>query len=297
MTTGTGADGLDLRDSALVDVGAGRLDVAVCGPEEGPTAVLLHGFPGSRATFALVAPLLVARGLRVVAPDQRGYSPQLRPGEVSDYHVEHLVADVIGLLDALGLDEVDLVGHDWGAVVGWAVAAWHPDRLRSLTAISVPHPAALARARAQDPEQQEGSRYIDLLTIPGKAERVLLEDDARRLRGFYTALSPTEVPAGLAERHVQRLTEPGALTGALGWYRAVDDVLDELPPVTVDTTLVWGVRDAAIRRAAVADCRAYVTGSYRLLELPWAGHWVPESDAHLVAAEVLRHVEGTTGSW
>ena len=288
----------DLREGRAVPVADGVvLDVATCGPDDGTPVMLLHGFPASRASFAPVARLLAGRGLRVVAPDQRGYSPGARPTGEGAHHVDRLVEDVLALLDAHGHESVHLVGHDWGAVVAWAVAARHPERLRSLTALSVPHPAALAWARAHDPDQQEGSAYIDLLVMPGKAERVLLEDGARRLRAMF----PAEMDPALVTRHVDRLTEPGALTGALGWYRDHDHVLDELPAVGVDTTLVWGAEDPALRRAAVERCERHVTGGYRFVELPGAGHWLPELNADVVAAEVLRHVDsepdrGTVGS-
>lgn len=283
-----GSAAADLLASRAVEVADGVvLDVASCGPSDGTPAVLLHGFPAGRASFTRVAPLLVDRGMRVVAPDQRGYAAGARPTGPGAHHVDHLVADVLGLLDAFELDTVHLVGHDWGAVVAWAVAARHPDRLRSLTALSVPHPAALAWARAHDPDQRRGSSYIDLLVLPGKAERVLLEDGARRLRGMF----PTEMDPHLVERHVGLLTEPGALTGALAWYRDHDHVLDELAPVGVATTLVWGTEDPALRRAGVERCERHVTGPFRLVELDGAGHWLPELNPDAVAAEVLRHVD------
>lgn len=283
MTT---PDNVDLVQSTPIRVGEHVLDVAVCGPADGTPVLMLHGFPASRASFAEVAPLLAEQGLRLVVPDQRGYSPDACPTDPQAYRIERLVEDVTGLLDALGLDSVHLVGHDWGAMVAWATAAWHPARVRSLTVLSVPHPRALAWARAHDVDQQHGSDYINLLVIPGKAERVLLADDARPLRrGFFDAVDPA-----LVDRHVSLLQRPGALTGALNWYRSHDHVLDELPPVDVDTTLVWGAEDPALRRAAAERCGSHVTGDYRFVELPDAGHWIPEAHPHVVADEVLHHV-------
>lgn len=256
------------------------------GAEGDPAVLLLHGFPASRATWQTVTPALTAAGVQVVAPDQRGYSPGARPAAVADYAVEHLVSDVIGMLDALGWPRVHLVGHDWGAAVAWFVAARHPERLHSLTAVSVPHPAAFGWALRNDADQQAGSAYIKLLRSEGKAERVLLEEDARRLRGMF----PAEVPAGVVEQHVQTLLGDGALSGALAWYRAMTASFADLPAVQVPTTFLWGARDEALRRAGAERCGDHVDAPYRFVELPDADHWVPECHGDVVAAEVLRHV-------
>lgn len=261
------------------------------GPENGTPVVLLHGFPASRATWQPVTPALTAAGLQVLAPDQRGYSPGARPTAIADYEVDHLVSDVIGMIDAMGWTQVHLVGHDWGAAVSWFVAARHPERLHSLTTVSVPHPAAFGWALRNDPEQQAGSAYIQLLRQEGKAEHVLLADGARRLRGMF---SP-EVPSALVERNLHTLVEAGGLTGALSWYRAMGPWFADLPSVQVPTTFIWGARDEALRRAGAERCGDHVDALYRFVELPEADHWVPECHGDAVAAEVLRHLRETTG--
>lgn len=282
----TSHDDITLQEAVPVTVGDLVLDVAACGPEDGVPALLLHGFPVTRRSYAAVAPGLVEAGMRLVVPDQRGYSAGARPADVSDYQVEHLVADALGLLDALGLERVHLVGHDWGAIVAWFAAALHPDRFHSLTAISVPHPMAYAWARTHDEDQREAASYIDLLVIPGKAEELLADDDGRRLRAMFTP----EVDPSLVDEYVRRLQEPGALTGALNWYRNIDRVVGGLPDVTVPTTYVWGSQDPALRRAGAERCGEFVSGDYRFVELPDVGHWIPELRPELVAEEVLRHV-------
>lgn len=283
--TDTGQDDL-LTDALEVPVGEHTFEVAVRGPEDGIPVLLLHGFPTTRDSYARVVPGLVEAGLRVFVPDQRGYTPGARPEGVDAYHVDRLVEDVVGLLDALGLDRVHLVGHDWGAVVAWTTAARHPDRLLSLTTLSVPHPAALSWAREHDEDQRQASSYMDLLRIPEKAEQVLLEDGARRLRGMFSA----PVQSALVDRYVARLQEPGALTGALNWYRAMDRVLRDLGPVEVDTTYVWGVHDPALRRAEAERAGEHVRTAYRFVELPDVDHWIPELAPEVVVTEVLRRV-------
>ena len=126
----------------LIQVGGLGFEVAVGGPAGGPAVLLLHGFPENSRMWDGVVPFLHGAGLRTVAPDQRGYSPGARPAEVTGYAIGEIVGDALGLLDALDLPAVHVLGHDWGAVVGWHLAAKHPDRVRTFTAVSVPHPAS-----------------------------------------------------------------------------------------------------------------------------------------------------------
>jgi pimeloyl-ACP methyl ester carboxylesterase len=200
--------------------------------------------------------------------------------------VTELVADAVGILDALGVGAAHVVGHDWGAVVGWQLAARHPARVRSLTAVSVPHPAAHAAAMREDPEQVEKSRYIAVFRQPGIEER-LLEDGARRLRRIFG-------PLPRAEEFVRPLTAPGALTAALNWYRAMSRQ-DLVGPVAVPTTYVWGTEDAAVSRRAAESCADHVTGDFTFVELPGADHWVPERQPAAVAAAALTRMAAAPG--
>lgn len=256
------------------------------GPGARPV-LLLHGFPQTHRSFDALAERLIDRsggGLWLLAPDQRGYSPGARPADVKAYAIGNLVSDALSVLDAYGIEAADVVGHDWGAIVGWNLAARHPDRVRTLTAVSVPHPKALAQALA-DPAggQAERSSYMKLFRLPGKAEEVLLEDNAARLRAIYDPLSDEA-----AEPHVKALSSPDALTGALNWYRAMrtqDSV--SLPPVTVPTTYVWSTADVAIGRVAAERCAAQVTGPYRFVELDGISHWIPDQAPDALADVVM----------
>src|ERR1700686_2023949 len=116
------------------------------GPEDGRPVLFLHGFPQTWFSWHHQLDAVGAAGYRGLAFDQRGYSPKARPAAVEDYRVGALVGDVLAVADHWGLERFDLVGHDWGAMVAWVVAARHPDRVRTLTAVSVPHPRAFAAA-------------------------------------------------------------------------------------------------------------------------------------------------------
>ena len=276
-----------------VDVGDLTFDVRVDGPEDGRPVLLLHGFPETSLSWSAVTPLLTAAGLRTYAPDQLGYSPGARPDEVAAYSTPSLAQVTVDLMTALGVDRADVVGHDWGANVAWALAGWHPDRVRSLTAVSVPHPAAYTVAYRTDPEQKERSGYIRLFWQAGKAEDVLLADDSRRLRRMLSGgEGDSGVPAEAIDQYVTVLSAPGALTAALNWYRAMSSK-DRVDPVGVPTTYVWSDGDVAIGRTAAEACANYVTGDYAFIELPGITHWIPEQAPDQLAAAILDRIAST----
>jgi pimeloyl-ACP methyl ester carboxylesterase len=248
----------------------------------------LRGLPQTSSSCAAVTPLLTQAGLRTYAPDQLGYSPGARPGEVGAYSAQNLAQVTCDLMTELGLPRADVVGHDWGANVAWTLAAWHPDRVRSLTAVSVPHPAAYTAAFRADPEQKERSAYIRLFWQEGKAEEVLLADDARRMRRMFG----DAVPAEAVDEYVAVLSAPGALTAALNWYRAMSSAAP-VDDVTVPTTYVWSDDDVAIGRRAAEGCAEHVTGDYRFVELTEISHWVPEQAPEELAVAILDRIAST----
>lgn len=271
-----------------VETGNGlAFNVAEQGEAGGRAVLLLHGFPQTHRCYDALAQRLVPHGLRLLAPDQRGYSPGARPIEVEAYAIGELAGDAARILDACGIEQADVVGHDWGAVVGWALAATRPERVRTLTAVSVPHPRAMGAALADENSgQRERSAYIQLFRQPGKAEDVLLEDDAARLRAVFEPL-----PQSAAEPHVRALSDPATLTAALNWYRAMRaEVSAALPRVSVPTTYVWSSGDIAIGRAAAELCAGQVTGPYRFVELDGISHWIPDQAPDALAAAVLERL-------
>ncbi|AHK32731.1 haloalkane dehalogenase [Rhodococcus opacus PD630] len=274
---------LSTSEHAHITLGDLTFDVTTSGPADGVPVVLLHGFPESAASWEPVSALLNESGLRTYAPNQRGYSPGARPDGVDSYRIDHLVGDVIGLLDALDLDTAHLVGHDWGAAVAWVVAARHADRITSLTTVSVPHPGAFGWALREDADQKERSSYIRLLRMEGKAERVLLDENAHSLRAMFGDV----VPPALVDRHVALLSEPGAMTAALNWYRAMTSDFEATPAVTVPTTYVWSTGDIALGRAGAERCGEFVDAPYEFVVLDGATHWIPEQRPDALAEAIL----------
>ncbi|WNM37195.1 alpha/beta hydrolase [Micromonospora halotolerans] len=262
-------------------------EVRTGGPEGGDPVLLLHGFPQHAGEWDEVTPALHAAGLRTYALDQRGYSPGARPADVGAYRIPELVADAAAVLDALGVTAAHLVGHDWGAIVAWGLAAAHPERVRTLTAVSVPHPAAMGHALATDPRQKARSSYIALFRMPGKAEKVLLAFRAAALRRMLGGVGDADRVA----RYADPMREPGALTAALNWYRAMTGAdMKAVGPVGVPTTFVWSEGDVAIGRTAAEACAAHVTGDYRFVVLPGVTHWIPDEAPGPLAAAVLARV-------
>lgn len=262
-------------------------DVRDSGPPDGDPVVLLHGFPQDSSAFDRLVPALHAGRLRTLAPDQRGYSPAARPRRRGDYRLRELVDDVLALLDAAGLDGAHVVGHDWGGGVAWALAAWHPERVRTLTALSTPHPAAMASTLIRGGQLLRSS-YMGLFQIPVLPERALLAADGAALR---RALRSGGLPAGDVDRYVRRMWEPRALTSALHWYRALPlGARDRVGRVRVPTLHVWSTGDAFLGRAATEATARFVDGPYHLEVLEDVPHWLPELAADRVADLVRAHV-------
>jgi pimeloyl-ACP methyl ester carboxylesterase len=277
-------------EAMLVRARGVDFEVRVGGPEDGPAVLLLHGFPQHGGMWDTVTPALHARGLRTYAPDQRGYSPGTLSSDVDSYRMPELVADMVALLDALGVASADVVGHDWGSVVGWHLAGAYSDRVHTYTAFSVPHPNAVGRARHTDGgSQKERSSYMLLFAQEGKAERVLLEDDARRLWRLFEPLSRDE-----ARPYVEALLRPGALTGALNWYRRLER--PDLGPAQVPVTYVWGEDDFAMGPVAAAACADFVAPGqdYRFVPVPGISHWVVDQVPDLAATEIIARINPET---
>ncbi len=274
-------------------------DAVDTGPADGRPVLLLHGFPQTSYSWHHQLDALSAAGYRGLAFDQRGYSPRARLPTVEDYGIDNLVGDVIAVAGRWGLDRFDLVGHDWGAMVAWVVAARHPDRVRTLTAVSVPHPRAFAAAYGTggtttgDDDQRQRSSYIAVFRAEGGvAERALLGEDGTGagLRAMFDA-SGLSSDTDEVDRFVAAMVEPGALTAALNWYRATEpNSLTDVAPITVPTLYVWSDQDIALGRTAALATGDWVTGPYRFEILEGVSHWIPETAPAALNGLLLQHL-------
>jgi pimeloyl-ACP methyl ester carboxylesterase len=229
-----------------------------------------------------------ARGFRCLAPDQRGYSAGARPAGRRAYRIGELVEDVRALVAASGSDRVHLVGHDWGAAVAWAFAAQYPERLVSLSAVSVPHPAAFVRAMLTS-RQGLASWYMYYFQLPAVPERMLLGSDGAQWRRLARSLRQSGQSREAAERDARAMADSGALPGALNWYRAMPliDPRSTDTRITTPTLFVWSDGDTAIVRRSAQRCRDWVSGPYRFEVLTGVSHWIPDAAPDALADLLL----------
>lgn len=276
--------------SRLVRIGVGELEfrarVAGFGGT-GPGLILLHGFPESSIMWQPLIERAAAAGFRVVAFDQRGYSPGARPEAVSAYHASELVGDLFAVASGVGFDRFHLVGHDWGSIVGWLAAAEEPERVLSWASLSIPHPAAIP-----DPDRvTRRPAYISLFRIPGLAETLLGVAGRWPMRSLLDRkLSPEH-----RAEYDALFSEPGALTAALNWYRALPEsgLPEEVKRVVEQPVLyIYGRNDiqAFVAPSVQARLPAFVKGRLESIELD-AGHWLIQDEEDAVVDAVMRHLE------
>ncbi len=259
-------------------------DVTDTGGGDNGTLLALHGFPEDRHCWDKLSTTFADHGYRTVAPDQRGYSPGARPEGRRSYRVGLLAGDVLALADRIEVDRFDVVGHDWGAAVAWYLAAAHPDRVRTLTALSVPHPAAFQKAMGTS-TQLLHSWYMAFFQMPRVPELVLGRHGGA---DFADSMVRSGLDRPTADRYGARAGTRGAMTGPINWYRALPlSGRDRMPAVTVPTLYCWGSRDGFITRQAAELCAEQVKGPYQFAELEGQPHWLPTKSADLVAPLVL----------
>jgi len=266
----------------MVQANGLRFRAMVDGPADGDMFILLHGFPEGAESWTKQVDALAKAGCLAVAPDLRGYGLSDAPEGVDNYAIDHLVADVAAIIKSFGRRQAHVAGHDWGSLVAWFFAGRHPEMAKTLTALSVAHPAALAEASRVDEEQREKSRYVALFLIEGKAEHVLADEDYKRLRAMFAlGPNPDAVPRAIVEHFTRSLSRPGRLTAGLNYYRAnlgrgggAWAALTQELKITTPTTLLWGDEDPALGRRAVEATAQHVEGPFRLEVLQGAGHWL-----------------------
>lgn len=252
----------------MINVGEYNLHLTEVGA--GEPLLLLHGFPDSANLWRHQIPALVGAGFRVIAPDQRGFGASDKPQDVAAYRLPECIGDILALLDELGVERVKLVSHDWGAAVGWGLAALHPERVVRHVALSVGHLSSLWAAGIA---QRRLAWYMLLFMRVGEAEEILTRDDWQWFREIFQHHSEMET-------WIRDLSRPGALTAGLNWYRANVD-LDTwtregwvLPRVRVPTLGVWSSGDAYLTEVQMVGSQAWVDADWQYLRVEGASHWL-----------------------
>lgn len=246
----------------------GDLSLYVEDQGSGTPVILIHGWPDSSRLWRHQIPFLVANGFRAIAPDMRGFGRSDRPEPVAAYALQNAVADVVGILDELEITAAHVVGHDWGAGVAWLLATLHPDRVKQLVVLSVPHLLVPRTMR-----QNEMAWYQLFFQFEGIAEATIRHNDWAWLRAFSRG-------DGDMKQYIEDLSRPGALTASLNWYRAnlaprMPGPAPQLPPVTVPTLGIWSTNDHYLDGARMEKSSAYVNAPWRYEKIEGASHWIP----------------------
>lgn len=272
-----------------------QLHVVTAGPADGRPLVLLHGFPEFWYGWHRQIGPFARAGYRVIVPDLRGYNLSDKPSGSRHYTADVVQGDILGLLDHFGIARVDLVGHDWGGLLAWWLASYHPDRLRRLAVLNTPHPQAFRQYFMRHPTQQLRTSYLMLFQVPLAPELLLKTGDYFWLRqGMLRTSRPGTFSDEDMARYRTAWSQPGALEGMLGWYRALrraPAAATPTDPVTVPTLLIWGERDFALSRDLAPLSIERCTDG-RLERLADAGHWLQHEVPNGVNTLLLDYLGG-----
>jgi len=284
---GTTADSTRIRTDGI------ELHAAAAGPEDGPLAVLLHGFPECWYGWHRAIEPFVDAGYRVVVPDQRGYNASEKPDGIAAYRIRELAADVAELIDHCDRETAAIVGHDWGGTVGWWLAASRPSRVSRLVAVNAPHPSVMERTLRESWTQRLRSWYVLAFQVPLLPEAVSRLGDWRLVvRMMRESSRPGTFSGADFERYRTAWSSPGAFRAMLNWYRAA---ARERPSPRVDrieppTLVIWGACDRLLERSmARGSVDRCVDG--RLAWYPEGTHWVHHEEPAAVAADALDHLD------
>jgi epoxide hydrolase 4 len=256
------------------------INVVLAGPSNGKPLIFLHGFPEFWFGWRHQIDHFVSSGYRIVIPDQRGYNLSAKPAGRASYSIELLAQDIVGLLDYAAGSKTLVVGHDWGGVVAWYLAARYPERVSRAAILSVPHPRAFIKNLVTNAAQLRRSWYVFLFQFPWLAEWLLRR---RNWRSLIEALLDTS-PSGVfsdsdLEQYKKSWAKHGALTAMLNWYRAALFhpskwvFAAESSRVKVPLLLIWGKKDQfAVETTARESLRYCDDGHLEVIES--ASHWV-----------------------
>jgi pimeloyl-ACP methyl ester carboxylesterase len=275
------------------------LNVASAGPEGGEPILFLHGFPESHRTWRHQLDGLSDR-YRVFAPDQRGFAGSDKPEGVENYETDRIVADVMALADALGLDHFTLAGHDWGGAVAWTAALTHPFRVKRLIIVNAPHPLVFQKSLIEDEAQREASQYISFFRSPAAEAAITgmgLENFLDKV--MLSHADGSKLPAGERRHYLDDWSQPGVLTTMLNWYRASKMVVPApgeeakaplwthapFPRLGMPTLVVWGLKDSALLPVQLEGLPDLIE-DLRLVTSPTAGHFITWEEPGIVTSAI-----------
>lgn len=282
--------------SGRIETNGITLHTVRAGPDDGPLVMLLHGFPEFWYGWHNQIRPLAEAGYRVVVPDQRGYNLSEKPAGVDNYHIDELARDVVGLIDAEGRDRATIVGHDWGAAVGWWTALHYPDRVATLCAVNVPHPSVMAETLRRSWEQRFKSWYILAFQLPTVPEAIARFGNWRLLTaGMRRSSIPGTFTREDFDRYREAWSRPNAFESMVNWYRATGRYrpAPERDRVEVPTLVLWGRQDEFLK-TSMAHESVDRCADGQLVTFDGATHWVLHEEPVRTAEELLRFFEEGT---
>ncbi|MGD8462892.1 MAG: alpha/beta hydrolase [Anaerolineae bacterium] len=283
-------------ESTFLRVNGLRLHAVLAGPEDGPLAVLLHGFPECWYSWRHQIAALGEAGYRVVAADQRGYNLSDKPPGVASYQIDHITADILGLIHAMGYEQATLVAHDWGGVAAWHFAMDYPQIVDRLVVMNAPHPVAFARELRNNRSQQLKSWYVAAFQLPWLPETLLALSPRATTRLFLrrTAVRPGAFSDADLEVMAAALAQPGAMPAMIHWYRAAlrYPAARRSQVIACPTLLIWAEDDVALGLELTHGLARWVP-DLQIHTIPGCGHWVQNEMPQEVNAQLLAFLAET----
>ena len=251
----------------------------------GETIILLHGFPETSRMWYNLMKVLSDSNYRVIAPDQRGYSPGAKPLEIEDYTIDLLSQDIIDIADAFSVEKFHLVGHDWGSAVGWALASNKKERVLTWTALSVPHLDAFSDAMENDEVQAKKSGYISFFRMRFLPEFYFKVFNYKNLKRIWTQSSDDEI-----NHYMDIFSQKNTLKTSLHWYRAnFPSNSRRVGDIHVPTLIIYGKNDMAVGETAVDESEKYLKADYEIKKVD-AGHWLIQESFDEVSEYILDYI-------
>jgi len=281
-------------ESRYIPVNGLQLHTVLAGPRDGKLVVLLHGFPENWYTWRKQIKPLVEEGYRVVVPDQRGYNLSDKPLGVHPYRTDALAADIRELVRTFERDQAIIVGHDWGGTVAWRLAMEYPDLVEKLVILNAPHPDAFRRELRENPAQQQKSWYMLAFQLPWLPEVLLGQSPMLTVNTFFRRNAVNQDAFSSYDLHAMAtmLSQPGALTAMLNWYRAAFRRSDRQAstPITAPTLILWGEDDVALGKSLTYGLETWVP-NLKLHYVPNCGHWVQNEAPDEVNTQLLEFIK------
>ena len=260
------------------------------GNKEDELLIFLHGFPETSYMWKKLMSSFSENGFYCIAPNLRGYSKGACPKGKKHYSLDKLAKDVLDISEFLNKPKFHLVGHDWGAAIGWKVVHDYKDRILSWTGISVPHLQAFGKAIVVDQEQSKMSQYIKNFQLPYLPEIQIRKNDFRVFKKLWKNSDSNEI-----DDYLEVFGNPKQLTASLNYYRSNYKLLKKaaknqiLGNIHIPTLFIWGNKDIAIGSYSVSENHQYMKSDYEFVELE-SGHWLIQTNYPELKDAITKHI-------